>query len=362
MAFVKIDNLYKVYSNKALAIDDFNLEIKKNEFVAIIGPSGCGKSTLLRMIAGLEDITYGELMINGKVMNHVHAKDRDISMVFQNYALYPHMTIFQNIAFGLKLRKEKKEMINTKVQEVAELLGLTEYLDKTPSELSGGQRQRVALGRAMVQESSIFLMDEPLSNLDSKLRSKMRIELLNLHKKLEITTIYVTHDQVEAMTMADKIVVINKGVVQQIGTPKELYYNPKNVFVATFIGDPEINLLPAKIEGNNLRINEQYFPLTDKMKSVLENYTEDEVLLGIRPEDIRTENVYLENYSGGIINSKVDLVEMRGDVSIIISRALNHDFYLKIPSYHDYEVNSKIEFVFNMNKAHLFNPETGERL
>lgn len=252
MSYIELNDVYKVYGEKVLAVNDFNLHIDKNEFIALIGPSGCGKSTLLRMISGLEDISYGDLIINDKKMNNVHAKDRDMAMVFQNYALYPHLSIYDNIAFGLKLRKADKPTIKEKVNQVSEILGLIEYLDKKPNELSGGQRQRVALGRAMVQESSIFLMDEPLSNLDAKLRNKMRVEILRLHKQLGVTTVYVTHDQVEAMTMADRIVVMDRGVIQQIGTPHELYNDPANLFVATFIGEPEINLIKAKVKKDHL--------------------------------------------------------------------------------------------------------------
>ncbi|MCZ6919239.1 MAG: ABC transporter ATP-binding protein [Rickettsia endosymbiont of Ixodes persulcatus] len=358
MTFIKMNHIHKVYNEKVLAIDDFNLEIEKNEFVALIGPSGCGKSTLLRMIAGLEDITYGDLIIGEKRVNDIHAKDRDISMVFQNYALYPHMTVADNIGFGLKLRKQGKTDIKKKVDEVSEILGLTENLEKTPSELSGGQRQRVALGRAMTQDSNIFLMDEPLSNLDAKLRGKMRMEILKLHRDLGVTTIYVTHDQVEAMTMADKIVVMRGGVIQQIGAPRDLYYNPRNLFVATFIGDPEINLLKVEVGDANLTIENKVYPIPTKNKEVLKAYKGKQVNLGIRPEDIRIENVYLENYKDYCVKKNVKLVEMRGDSSIITTEFANNDFYLKIPSHCDYQIDDQIEFVLNLDKALFFDIET----
>ena len=362
MAFIKLNQIHKVYNEKVLAIDDFNLEIKKNEFVALIGPSGCGKSTLLRMIAGLEDITYGDLLINDKRMNDVHAKDRDISMVFQNYALYPHMTVYDNIGFGLKLRKIKKAVIKSTVEEVAETLGLTDYLEKTPSELSGGQRQRVALGRAMTQDSSIFLMDEPLSNLDAKLRGKMRMEILKLHRDLGITTVYVTHDQVEAMTMADKIVVMKEGVIQQIGSPRELYYDPQNIFVATFIGDPEINLFEVEVKGGKINIEGKWLAASEKDQKKILAYEGKKIILGIRPEDIRVENVYLENNAAGIIEKRIDLVEMRGDSYIIATQLAGLDLYLKMPSHHTYQIGDSIEFVLNLDKALLYDVETEERI
>lgn len=328
----------------------------------MIGPSGCGKSTLLRMIAGLEDITHGDLIIGEKRVNDIHSKDRDISMVFQNYALYPHMTIFDNIAFGLKLRKVKKDVIQEKVTEVAKTLGLTEHLQKTPSELSGGQRQRVALGRAMTQDSSVFLMDEPLSNLDAKLRGHMRIEILKLHRELGITTVYVTHDQVEAMTMADKIVVMKDGVIQQIGSPRELYYNPTNLFVATFIGDPEINILEAEVTKGHLCLENQLYPIPKKYEEKLLSYEGKKVIFGIRSEDVRTENLYIENNVDYKITKKINLVEMRGDSYIIATELDNKDFYLKVPSYNTYKIEDSIEFVFNMDKSLIFDADTQERI
>ena len=251
MASLSLKNIYKKYDNGFCAVTDFNLEVADKEFVVFVGPSGCGKSTTLRMIAGLEDITEGEFYIGDKLVNDVEPKDRDIAMVFQSYALYPHMTVFDNMAFALKLRKVPKEEIKAKVEEAAKILGLEELLDRKPKALSGGQRQRVALGRAIVRSPKVFLMDEPLSNLDAKLRSNMRAEIIKIHNTLGATTIYVTHDQTEAMTMADRIVVMKKGVVQQVGSPKEIYDHPENLFVAGFIGAPTMNFMRGRVaEGN----------------------------------------------------------------------------------------------------------------
>lgn len=361
MSYIELSNIYKVYNEKNLVIDDFNLSIEKNEFVALIGPSGCGKSTLLRMISGLEDITYGDLIIDGKRMNDIHAKDRDMSMVFQNYALYPHLTNYDNIAFGLKLRKESKEVIKERLSSVAKMLDLENYLEAYPSELSGGQRQRVALGRAMVQNSHIFLMDEPLSNLDAKLRNRMRIEILKLHKQLNVTTIYVTHDQVEAMTMADKIVVMDKGEVQQIGKPKELYYNPANLFVAKFIGDPDINILGGTLQQSSVQIGQSVIELNPSLYQKLDEYEGKEILVGIRAEDFRTENIYVESaekqYQG-----MIELIEMRGDSSILITKFDDNEITIKVPSSQNYELGDNIDFSVNQSRILLFDKETGERI
>lgn len=256
MATLSLKNINKVYDNNVQAVFDFNLEIKDKEFIVFVGPSGCGKSTTLRMVAGLEEITSGELYIDGELMNEVLPKNRDIAMVFQNYALYPHMTVFENMSFGLKLKKYPKEEIARRVQNAAEILGITEYLKRKPKALSGGQRQRVALGRAIVREPKIFLMDEPLSNLDAKLRVQMRSEIIKIHQQVQATTIYVTHDQTEAMTMADRVVIMKDGYIQQIGTPKEVFNNPANLFVATFIGAPATNVLNATYCGNSFVLSD----------------------------------------------------------------------------------------------------------
>src|SRR5690625_4178687 len=256
MAEVRLENIRKVYGKDVLAVDDFNLHIKDKEFLVLVGPSGCGKSTTLRMIAGLEEITEGDLYIGDKRVNDVAPKDRDIAMVFQNYALYPHMDVFNNMAFGLKLRKFKKDDIKERVNNAAKILGLEELLDRKPKALSGGQRQRVALGRAIVRNPKVFLMDEPLSNLDAKLRVQMRAEIQKLHNQLQTTTIYVTHDQTEAMTMATRLVVMKDGIIQQVGTPKEIYDNPENVFVGGFIGSPAMNFLVGEVKDDQLHIGD----------------------------------------------------------------------------------------------------------
>ena len=297
MASLSLKNIYKKYDNGFCAVTDFNLEVADKEFVVFVGPSGCGKSTTLRMIAGLEDITEGEFYIGDRLVNDVEPKDRDIAMVFQSYALYPHMTVFDNMAFALKLRKVPKEEIKAKVEEAAKILGLEELLDRKPKALSGGQRQRVALGRAIVRSPKVFLMDEPLSNLDAKLRSNMRAEIIKIHNTLGATTIYVTHDQTEAMTMADRIVVMKKGVVQQVGSPKDIYDHPENLFVAGFIGAPTMNFMRGKVaEGNfvtkgggEIEIPLGYY---EKLKEL--GYEGKEVVLGIRPEKISNDPLFLE--------------------------------------------------------------------
>ena len=355
MSFIDFKNIYKVYGNKFLAVDDFNLEIGKNEFVAFIGPSGCGKSTMLRMIAGLEEITAGELWIDGVLVNEVHSKNRNISMVFQNYALYPHLTVYENIAFGLKLQKIPIKDIEKRVQVVAEMLNITEQLKKTPSEMSGGQRQRVALGRAMVQEPKIFLMDEPLSNLDAKLRNKMRLEILKLHKSHGVVTIYVTHDQVEAMTMADKIVVMNEGVIQQIGTPSELYTHPANLFVATFIGEPEINLFAGKVKGGSVVIDGSEVVIDTSKYKKLAEYEGKEVLLGIRPEHVRISD-------DSSMSAKIDLTEMRGDIQILIATFAGKDLNCKTGASVLMESGGEIRFTFDKDNIHLFDVDTKSRI
>ena len=315
MASLSLKKIYKKYDNGFCAVTDFNLEVADKEFVVFVGPSGCGKSTTLRMIAGLEDITEGEFYIGDKLVNDVEPKDRDIAMVFQSYALYPHMTVFDNMAFALKLRKVPKEEIKAKVEEAAKILGLEELLDRKPKALSGGQRQRVALGRAIVRSPKVFLMDEPLSNLDAKLRSNMRAEIIKIHNTLGATTIYVTHDQTEAMTMADRIVVMKQGIVQQVGSPKDIYDHPENLFVAGFIGAPTMNFLRGKIvehnfqtkDGGTIEIPEGHYA---RLKEL--GYEGKEVVLGIRPENISNDPLVLETYSHAKITSKVIVAELLG--------------------------------------------------
>ncbi len=296
MAEVELKNISKIYSDTTKVVDDVNLKINDKEFVVLVGPSGCGKSTTLRMIAGLEEITDGEIFIDGKLVNEVSPKDRDIAMVFQNYALYPHMTVFENMAFGLKIRKFSKSEIKQRVEEASKILGLNDLLNRKPKALSGGQRQRVALGRAIVRKPKVFLFDEPLSNLDAKLRVQMRTEISKLHLKLEATMIYVTHDQVEAMTMGDRIVVMKDGIIQQIDKPIDLYNNPNNKFVASFIGSPAMNFINGKIEkgnGFNFISDKKQFTikLPEKHESILEAFINKKITLGIRPENFHLKNI-----------------------------------------------------------------------
>ncbi|MBD5631981.1 MAG: sn-glycerol-3-phosphate ABC transporter ATP-binding protein UgpC [Clostridia bacterium] len=286
MPEVNIQHLDKIYDGGVQAVYDFNLDIKDGEFIVLVGPSGCGKSTTLRMVAGLEDISAGKLIIDGKDCTKEPPKNRDIAMVFQNYALYGHMTIYENMAFSLTLRKENKELIHRKVMAAAEILDLKTQLNKKPKQLSGGQRQRVAMGRAIVRNPKVFLFDEPLSNLDAKLRGSMRRELILLHKKLNATIMYVTHDQTEALTLADRIVCMSMGHVQQIGVPIDLYERPANTFVATFIGLPPMNMFEGKIEGGHFKCDYFDYPLNDKQKGVLKEYEGKQVILGVRPENI----------------------------------------------------------------------------
>ena len=298
MVEVDLNHIYKKYEgNDKYSVNDFDLHIKDKEFIVFVGPSGCGKSTTLRMVAGLEDISKGTLEIDHKVMNDVAPKDRNIAMVFQNYALYPHMSIYDNMAFGLKLRHYKKDEIDKRVKHAAEILGLSEYLDKKPSELSGGQRQRVALGRAIVRDAPIFLMDEPLSNLDAKLRVTMRAEIAKLHQNLGTTTIYVTHDQTEAMTLADRVVVMSVGQVQQIGTPLEVYNKPVNMFVAGFIGSPQMNFFNVHFKGNRISDGKGLnIEIPEGKAKMLKDkgYEDKDLVFGIRPEDIHSEEAFLE--------------------------------------------------------------------
>jgi len=310
MVEVDLNHIYKKYEgNDKYSVNDFDLHIKDKEFIVFVGPSGCGKSTTLRMVAGLEDISKGTLEIDHKVMNDVAPKDRDIAMVFQNYALYPHMSIYDNMAFGLKLRHYKKDEIDKRVKHAADILGLSEYLDKKPAELSGGQRQRVALGRAILRDAPIFLMDEPLSNLDAKLRVTMRAEIAKLHQNLGTTTIYVTHDQTEAMTLADRVVVMSVGKVQQIGTPLEVYNTPVNMFVAGFIGSPQMNFFNVHFKGNRISDGKGLDIEIPEGKAKMlkeKGYDDKDLVFGIRPEDIHSEEAFLETWPNQIVESTVD--------------------------------------------------------
>lgn len=364
MAELKLEHIYKVYDNKVTAVSDFDLHIKDREFIVFVGPSGCGKSTTLRMIAGLEEISKGSLYIDGKLMNDVPPKDRDIAMVFQNYALYPHMTVFDNMAFGLKLRKMPKDEITRRVNDAAQILGLEPYLKRKPKALSGGQRQRVALGRAIVRDAKVFLMDEPLSNLDAKLRVQMRAEIAKLHQRLESTTIYVTHDQTEAMTMATRIVIMKDGVIQQVGSPKEVYDNPENVFVGGFIGSPAMNFFTGKVAGNELVIGETKLEIPEGKLKVLKEkgYDGKKVVFGIRPEDFHDEQVFIDASPHSQIKVKSDVVELTGAELMIYTKLGDHDFVARIDARSELRPGQTVQLALDMNKGHFFDKETELRI
>lgn len=364
MADLQLKNIYKIYENKITAVNDFNLHIKDKEFIVFVGPSGCGKSTTLRMIAGLEEISKGDLYIDGITMNNIPPKDRDIAMVFQNYALYPHMTVYDNMAFGLKLRKFPKEEIKNRVTEAARILNLEEYLDRKPKALSGGQRQRVALGRAIVRDAKVFLMDEPLSNLDAKLRVHMRAEIIKLHQRLQTTTIYVTHDQTEAMTMATRLVVMKDGVIQQIGTPKEVYEKPVNIFVASFIGSPSMNFFNVKMVGDKVSIGNNSFDIPEKkLQKIRElKYQNKEVILGIRPEDIHI-NLDSSTQSGAnSFTSRVDVAELMGAETILYFNFNGQEFIARANTRSEFQHGQDIELSFDLNRAHFFDKESNKRM
>lgn len=368
MATLKFKDINKIYDNKVQAVFDFNLDVNDHEFIVFVGPSGCGKTTTLRMVAGLEEITSGELYINNRLVNDIAPKDRDIAMVFQSYALYPHMTVYDNMAFGLKLRKIPKEEIERRVNEAAAILGLEPYLNRRPKALSGGQRQRVALGRAIVRNPKVFLMDEPLSNLDAKLRVQMRSEIIKIHERVGATTIYVTHDQTEAMTMATRIVVMKDGYIQQIGTPKEVYNNPANIFVGGFIGSPAMNFLKGKyiddcfvIEGSKTERTIKIF-IPEKLRPNIQGYENDEVILGIRPEDIHINGEIVQKYSKSATEVECDVVELLGHELIVYGYMNGQRIIVKTSANNDIQVHDKILFTFDMNKVHFFDPTTTEVL
>lgn len=362
MVEVDLNHIYKKYEgNDKYSVNDFDLHIKDKEFIVFVGPSGCGKSTTLRMVAGLEDIFKGTLEIDHKVMNDVAPKDRDIAMVFQNYALYPHMSIYDNMAFGLKLRHYKKDEIDKRVKHAADILGLSEYLDKKPAELSGGQRQRVALGRAIVRDAPIFLMDEPLSNLDAKLRVTMRAEIAKLHQNLGTTTIYVTHDQTEAMTLADRVVVMSVGKVQQIGTPLEVYNTPVNMFVAGFIGSPQMNFFNVHFKGNRISDGKGLDIEIPEGKAKMlkeKGYDDKDLVFGIRPEDIHSEEAFLETWPNQIVESTVVVSELLGS-TIQLYQKVDGTEFVAIVNARDYHTpGDKVRMGFDVNKAHFFDKDT----
>ena len=371
MVELNLKNIYKKYPNSEhYSVEDFNLEIQDKEFIVFVGPSGCGKSTTLRMIAGLEDITEGECSIDGRVVNDVAPKDRDIAMVFQNYALYPHMTVYDNMAFGLKLRKYSKEDIDKRVQEAAEILGLKEFLDRKPADLSGGQRQRVAMGRAIVRDAKVFLMDEPLSNLDAKLRVSMRAEIAKIHRRIGATTIYVTHDQTEAMTLADRIVIMSAtknpagtgtiGRVEQVGTPQEVYKNPVNKFVAGFIGSPAMNFINVKLDGDHIVAKDLNLKVPEGTLKVLreKGYEGKEIIFGIRPEDVNTESAFLETFPESVVKATISVSELLGSESHLYCQVGDNEFIAKVDARDYLGTGETIELGFDLNKAHFFDKET----
>ena len=364
MGTLSFKNINKVYPNGFHAVKDFNLEVADKEFIIFVGPSGCGKTTTLRMVAGLEEISSGELSIDGRVINDVEPKDRDIAMVFQNYALYPHMTVYDNMAFGLKLRKVPKAEIDKMVHEAAKILDLEPLLDRKPKALSGGQRQRVAMGRAIVRNPQVFLMDEPLSNLDAKLRGQMRIELSKLHQRLGTTIIYVTHDQVEAMTLGTRIVVMNAGIVQQVDTPQALYDTPDNLFVAGFIGSPQMNFLDAvvSVEGDKavLDLGESKITLTgDKAKKLIDGgYDGKTVVMGIRPEDVYDDEAVIEANPGTTIESTVRVYELLGAEVYLYFDYAGANFTARVKPTTTARTGDTVKLALEPTKIHVFDKET----
>ncbi len=364
MAGLKLNGIYKKYPGGVVAVSNFCLTIKDKEFIVLVGPSGCGKSTTLRMIAGLEEITDGELFIDDKLVNDIPPKDRDIAMVFQNYALYPHMTVFENMAFGLRLRKTPKEEIKRRVEEAAKILDISHLLDRKPKALSGGQRQRVALGRAIVRNPKVFLLDEPLSNLDAKLRAQMRTELSKLHQRLKTTFVYVTHDQIEAMTMGTRIVVMKDGFIQQVASPQELYEHPDNLFVATFIGSPQMNTIEADVidEGGvtYLAFEDFRIKLPDskgRLPEVLA-YAGKKVIMGIRPECIHDEDLFLSQFPDAVIEVHIEVVENLGANTYLYFNIGENNCTANVSNRNTSVPGDTLKLALDTNKIHLFDPDT----
>ncbi|MGN0831996.1 MAG: ABC transporter ATP-binding protein [Candidatus Ornithospirochaeta sp.] len=358
MAYLSLKDINKIYPNGFHAVHDFNLEIEKGEFIVFVGPSGCGKSTTLRMIAGLEDISKGDFLIDGARANEKGPRDRGIAMVFQSYALYPQMTVYDNLAFGLTLQGIDEDIIEKKVKNVAGILGLTDYLDRLPKALSGGQRQRVAVGRAIIRKVGIFLMDEPLSNLDAKQRVTMRSEITDIHNKTGATTIYVTHDQTEAMTMADRIVVMKEGYIQQVGTPYDLYFNPVNVFVAGFIGEPPMNFVRATLKKGKITIGKNTLDLSEKLGDKAAKYEGKEIVFGFRPEAI----VLGKAENSLSIKASVELTELLGDNTNVYVDIQGEKSILKVNPHDTPEMDSDIEFSIPFESVYLFDGETEKRI
>ena len=366
MASLSLKHIYKKYPGGVTAVSDFNLEIKDKEFLVLVGPSGCGKTTTLRMIAGLEEISEGELFIGDQLVNDVAPKDRKIAMVFQNYALYPHMSVFENMAFGLKLNKTPKEEINRRVEAAAKILDIKHLLDRKPKALSGGQKQRVALGRAIVRKPKVFLLDEPLSNLDAKLRATMRTELTKLHQRVQTTFIYVTHDQVEAMTMATRIVVMKDGLIQQVDTPQNLYDKPVNIFVAGFIGTPQMNFINGVLEkkGEDLYFNFEEGAYSIKLAAekandeALKEYYGKEVVLGIRPEGLTDEARNIEAFKDSVLEAYVDVTELMGAEIYLYLKIGETNLISRVSSRSQSRAGDKIQIAFDTSRIHIFDKDT----
>ena len=368
MAGITLNGVKKIYPGNVTAVHDFNLEIEDKEFIILVGPSGCGKSTTLRMIAGLEDITEGEMYIGDRLVNDVAPKNRDIAMVFQNYALYPHMTVYKNMAFALKLRKIPKDKIKEQVHEVARILDIEELLQRKPKQLSGGQRQRVALGRAMVRNPAVFLLDEPLSNLDAKLRSTMRAELIKLQKKLQTTFVYVTHDQAEAMTMGDRIVVMHDGFIQQVDEPQQLYDYPCNLFVAGFIGTPPMNFMDGVVKkGDNgyiVMAGGAAIPILQERlpDESIAMYEGKEVTIGVRPEDLHLEQEYMTLPTVAVLEAKVDIAEMMGSEILLYAAFNNKNLIAKVSVKNKLKPGDDVKLAVDCNKTHLFDKDTNNAI
>ena len=368
MAGIKLQNVYKIYSDGFTAVDNFNLDITDKEFIVLVGPSGCGKSTTLRMIAGLEEISKGEITIGDRVVNKIPPKDRNIAMVFQSYALYPNKNVYKNMAFSLELHKMPKEEIRERVMNAAKILDIEHLLDRKPRALSGGQRQRVALGRAMVRNPDVFLLDEPLSNLDAKLRAAMRTEIIKLHHDLGTTFIYVTHDQTEAMTMGDRIVVMRDGVVQQVDTPQRIYEHPVNMFVAGFIGSPQMNFIAATLIQKNdgslfLNPGENTIPVPESIKSeALKSYIGKQIIVGIRPEDISDNSTAISEHKNSVLNGLVEVRELMGSEAYLYIKYGSERLIARVDKSSTAKADDTVTLAVDENKMHLFDKETGTRI
>jgi len=365
MASVTYDHVYKRFG-ETTAVNDMNITVADQEFLVLVGPSGCGKTTALRLLAGLEEISDGKILIADRVVNDVAPKDRDIAMVFQSYALYPHLSVYDNMAFGLKLRKFPKEEIKRRVNEAAEILGIEDYLQRKPRQLSGGQRQRVAVGRAIVREPKVFLFDEPLSNLDAKLRVAMRAEISKLHQRLNTTFIYVTHDQTEAMTMATRIAVINKGILQQVDTPQNLYDRPDNLFVAGFIGSPAMNFFPAKLAKDNgkLMVDTGAFAVAipDERVKLFESHAGKNVIFGIRPENIHDPHFTPPNVHTETVEAQVDVTELMGNEIFLHMLSEQNTFVARVDPRSKMNVGEKVQIAFDMDSVHIFEAESEQAI